>query len=43
MPWVTDKFVCHDHLGKEFSSEREMCSYWNIPYTTYAKRMGLDT
>ena len=35
------KKSCVDHLGNKFSSESEMCRYWNIPlerYITYRNR-----
>lgn len=30
---------CTDHLGNEFASKNDMCSYWNIPRTMFFRRL----
>ena len=29
-----------DHEGREFSTIKEMCEYWDIPYRTFLKRIN---
>lgn len=38
---VTNTYHVKDHLGKEFSSIREMCKHWHIKYETYSTRKQL--
>ena len=33
--------VCKDHLGKPFTSKKEMCDYWGIPTAVYFGRAKL--
>lgn len=30
---------CTDHLGNKFNSKKEMCKFWNLPYTIYLDRV----
>ena len=37
-----NKAVCKDHLGKEYTTEKEMCEHYDMSQATYSyrKRMG---
>lgn len=34
------KKPCRDHLGNKFSSKKEMCEYWGIPYNLFTHRVN---